>query len=229
LNWSTLLGDDPPALLHQGRLPLKKSALRAGLVLVVGLAFGLAACLSSDAPDLSPKDLTEPAQFGGAYIASAFPEESADQPDVDATVEPLGDRSYRLTFSEGERKDAPAILRLLTLNDKRLLGVVTDPDPAKGAIYVMVSRVSNGGWVFRNLGFKEEARNRTLREALQRHGATAVEYGEGSLRHDRIQGRLTAANLRAMFSDADVLPALETDGGFRLSPKFPETSGTELD
>ncbi len=53
---------------------MKSSALRAAL-LSLALALGLAACLSSDAPNLSTEDLTAPAGLGGAYLATAFPKD----------------------------------------------------------------------------------------------------------------------------------------------------------
>jgi hypothetical protein len=193
---------------------VKPFSLRAA-ILIVGLAFGLASCLSSDAPNLSAADLTEPAGFGGTYFATDFPEEKSDQAAADATVEAIGERSFRLTFAEGERKDAPVILRLLKLNDGRLLGVFSDPDPAKGALYTIASQASNGGWVFRNVEFKPERRDQVLRDALTRHGASAVAFDDA---HDEIKGSLTAANLRALFSDPDFTGAIETENGFRLSP-----------
>jgi hypothetical protein len=198
---------------------VKSSALRA-VFLSLALAFGPTACLSSDAPDLSAEDLTEPAGLGGAYFATAFPHDpSSDEPGtMDAQVEAIGDRTYRLTFVEGERKDAPVLLRILKLNDGRLLGVFSDPDPAKGALYTIVSQASNGGWVFRNVEFKPDSRNGVLRNALTRHGATAVAFDDA---HDEIKGSLTTANLRALFSDPDFAGALAMERGFRLSPKIP--------
>lgn len=199
-------------------------SLRAG-ILVVGLALGLASCLSSDAPNLSAADLTEPAGFGGAYFATDFPEEESEHAAIDATVEAIGDRGFRLTFAEGERRDAPVVLRMLTLNDGRLLGVISDPDPAKGAIYALVTQASNGGWVFRMVDFKPESRDRLLRDALLRHGARAVDFGTGDLQHDHIKGALSAANLRALFSDPDFTRAVEASHGFRLSPTTSATAG----
>jgi len=200
---------------------VKASAFRS-LCLILLLAVGLTACLSSDAPNLTPEDLTEPAGLGGAYVATAFPEDRSDEPNaLIATVEAIGERTYRLTFAEGERKDAPVLLRLVTLNDGKLLGVVSDPDPAKGAVYTIVSRASNASWVFRNVEFNMESRDRVLRDALARHGAANVTFGSGDLPHDQINGNLTAANLRALFSDPDFFGALRMDSGFRLSPMIP--------
>ncbi len=204
------------------------SALRAAL-LSLALTAGLTACLSSDVPKLSAEDLTEPAGLGGAYVASAFPEERPDEPNaLSATVEPIGERTYRLTFAEGGRKDAPVLLRLLRLNDGRLLGVVSDPDPAKGALYTMVTQAANGSWVFRNVEFKPEQRDARLRDALKRHGAAEVSFGSGDLVHDQIKGSLTAANLRALFSDPDFAGALQVERGFRLSPTVPAATATHL-
>ena len=201
----------------EGVRPVKLSALRAA-VLSLTLAFGATACLSSDAPNLSAEDLTEPAGFAGDYYASAFPYDPSETETgtLDAQVEAIGERTYRLTFAEGERKDAPVLLRMLKLNDGRLLGVFSDPDPAKGAIYTIVSQASNGGWVFRNVEFKPEARNAVLRDALMRHGASAVSFSDA---HDEIKGSLSAANLRALFGDPDFAGALQFERGFRLSPK----------
>jgi hypothetical protein len=189
------------------------------------LALGLAACLSSDAPSLSAGDLTEPAGFGGTYFASAVPEDLATgEKAIAAKVEAIGARTYRLTFADGERKDAPVLLRMLALNDGTLLGIVTDPDPAIGALYTIVTRASNGAWVFRNVDFKPDRRDRALRDALIRHGAADVDFGAGDLVNNRIKGNLTAANLRALFSDPDFARALEIDRGFRLSPTTPVAS-----
>jgi hypothetical protein len=205
---------------------MKSSALRAAFLCLV-LVFGPTACLSSDAPNLSTEDLAEPAGFGGAYFATGFPHESSDEPGtLDALVEPIGDRTFRMTFDEGDRKDAPVLLRMLKLNDGRLLGVFTDPDPSKGALYTIVSQASNGGWVFRNVEFKPDSRDRVLRDALTRHGASAVDFDDA---HDEIKGSLTAANLRALFSDPDFASALSMERGFRLSPMARALSANPLD
>jgi hypothetical protein len=203
---------------------VKSSALRAAF-LSLALALGLAGCLTSDAPSLSTEDLTAPAGFGGAYLATAFPKDPAGGPGmINADVEALGERTYRLTFSEGEHKDEPVLLRFLTLNDGNLLAVFTDPDPTKGALYAAVTHASNGSWVFRTVDFKPERRDRALRDALTRHGADSVDFGNGNFVHDEIKGSLTAANLRALFSDPDFTGALEMEQGFRLSPLTPAVS-----
>jgi hypothetical protein len=195
--------------------------------LSLAVAFGVSACLSSDAPTLATEDLTEPAGFDGAYFGAAFPDDPSDDTGtIGALVEPIGDRTYRLTFTEGERKDAPVLLRMLKLNDGRLLGVFTDPDPAKGALYTIVSQASNGSWVFRNIEFKPESRGRTLRDALTRHGASAVAFDDA---HDEIKGSLTAANLRALFSDPDFAGALTMERGFRLSSMSRGVTANPLD
>jgi len=205
---------------------MKSSALRAAF-LSLALAASLTACLSSDAPNLTAEDLNEPADFGGGYFATAFPyDPSDDTGTMAALVEPIGERTYRLTFTEGDRKDAPVLLRMLKLNDGRLLGVFSDPDPAKGALYTIVSRASNGSWVFRNVEFNPESRDRVLRAALMRHGANAVDFDDA---HDEIKGGLTAANLRALFSDPDFAAALTMERGFRLSPMIPAVSANPLD
>lgn len=202
---------------------MKSSALRAGL-LSLTLVFGLAACLSSDAPDLATEDLSEPAGFAGAYYATDFPEEKSTTAAIDGTMEAIGARTFRLTFSEGEHKDAPILVRLLRLNDGTLLGIGTDPDPTKAAVYAMVTRASDGGWVFRSVDFRSGSRDGRLRDALMRHGARGVTFGTGDIEINEIQGSLTAANLRALFSDPDFTQALETSKGFRLSPKTPASS-----
>ena len=206
---------------------MKSSVWRAG-ILLIGLAFGVGACLSSDAPTLATEDLTEPAAFAGAYYATDFPEEKSTTGAIDATMEAIGDRTFRLTFSEGEHKDAPILVRLLTLNDGTLLGVGTDPDPTKAAVYAVVTHASNGSWVFRSLDFKSDGRDGKLRDALMRHGAKAVTFGTDDIESNEIKGSLTAANLRALFSDPDFTRALDTSRGFRLSPKNSASSGIAL-
>jgi hypothetical protein len=204
---------------------VKSSALR--ILLTLGLAFGLASCFSSDAPNLATEDLAEPAQFAGEYFATDFPEEKSDQAAINGSVEAIGDRTFRLIFSEGEHKDAPVLIRLLKLNDGNLLGVMSDPDPAKGAMYAMVTHASNGGWVFRVVEFQPGSPSRTLRDALMRHGAEAVAYSSGNYEETHVKGSLSAANLRALFADPDFTQALDTaKGGFRLSPKLPLTAET---
>ena len=204
-----------------------RSSTLLTVVLGLAVAFGLTACLTSDAPNLSAEDLTEPAGFGGAYFATAFPyDPSDDEGTIDALVEPIGERTYRVTFTEGERKDEPVLLRMLKLNDGRLLGVFSDPDPAKGALYTIVSQASNGGWVFRNVEFKPESRGPVLRDALTRHGASTVAFDDT---HDEIKGSLTAANLRALFSDPDFAGALKMDSGFRLSSMARGVTANPLD
>jgi len=207
---------------------VKSSALRAAFV-SLALTLGLSACLSSDAPNLSTEDLTEAPDFAGTYFATDFPEEKSDKAAIDGTVEAIGDRTFRLTFAEGEHKDAPVLIRLLKLNDGRLLGVMSDPDPAKGALYAMVTHAANGSWVFRMVDLQGDP-SRTVRDALTRHGAQAVEYSSGNYEETHIKGSLSAANLRALFADADFTQAVDTTkGGFRLSPKTPEVSGIAQD
>jgi hypothetical protein len=209
---------------------VKSSALRAAL-LSLGLALFLSACLTSDAPNLAVEDLTAPAGFGGAYLATAFPEHKTDEGPgmMNADVEVLDGRTYRLTFSEGDHKDEPVLIRFLTLNDGTLLAVFSDPDPAKGALYAAALHAANGGWVFRTVDFKPESRDRSLRDALTRHGATGVDFGTGDLVRNEIKGKLTAANLRALFSDPDFTRALEMEHGFRLSPLTSAVSANALE
>ena len=212
----------------QGEFAVKSTVLRAG-ILMIGLAFSLAACLTSDAPNLTAEDLTEPTSFTGEYFATDFPEEKSDRKTIDATVEAIGDRTFRLTFAEGDHKDEPVLVRLLKLNDGNLLGVLSDPDPAKGAMYAVVTHASNGAWMFRIVDVRSGSPSRTLRDALMRHGAEAVNYDTGTYEETHIKGRLTAANLRALFSDPDFTQALDSaKAGFRLSPKAPETAGAGL-
>ena len=207
---------------------MKTSAFRAA-VLVFGLASGLAACLTSEAPDLTATDLTEPTNFAGEYFATDFPEEKSDTPAIDGTVEAIGDRTFRLTFAEGEHKDEPVLVRLLRLNDGNLLGVMSDPDPTKGAMYAMVTHAANGGWVFRLIDLPTGGPSRIQRDAMRRHGAKTVEYSSGTYEETHMTGRLTAANLRALFSDGDFIHGLESEHGFRLSPKTATTAGIPLD
>jgi len=204
---------------------VKSSVFRAALLLAA-LAFGVTACLTSDAPKLATEDLLEPDGFAGAYYAHAFPKN--DDGDIDATIEAIGERTYRMNLQEGEHKDAPVLLRFLTLNDGTLLAIFTDPDPSKGAMYAKATHASNGGWVFRGVNFDPASRNRTLREALMRHGAQSVTFDNSDLQHDEIKGSLTAANLRALFADPDFTRALEEAPGFRLSPKTSKNSGIAL-
>jgi hypothetical protein len=206
---------------------MKSITSRAGIFVTLALALGLASCLSSDAPTLAPADLTEPANFAGAYYATNFPEEKSNEAAIDGAVEAIGDRTFRLTLTEGDHKDEPILIRLLTLNDGKLLGVLSDPDPAKGAMYAIVTQASNGGWVFGVLDVPGVP-GRSLRDALMRHGAQDVTYSSGNYEETHIKGSLSAANLRALFSDPDFAGALATTGGFRLSPKTSLTTGASL-
>jgi len=183
------------------------------------LALGIAGCLSSDIPKLDPEDLTSPAGFAGSYLATKFPEDTGNDPNtIDAVVDAAADRGYRLTFIEGDHKDAPAIVRFLSLNSGNLLAVMSDPDKS-AAVYAIATHASNGAWVFRLVSFAPDARSRTLRDALARHGATAVKFDDSDMHNDEIKGSLSAANLRALFSDPDFVNALTMNQGFRLSPK----------
>ena len=183
------------------------------------LVLGIAGCLSSDIPKLDPEDLASPVGFAGSYFATKFPEDTGNDPNtIDAIVEAAGDRSYTLTFVEGDHKDAPVAVRLLTLNSGNLLAVISDPDKG-AAVYAIVTVASNGAWVFRLINLAPDKRTRGLRDALARHGATAVKFDDSDMHNDEIRGSLTAANLRALFSDPDFVNALSMDQGFRLSPK----------
>jgi len=204
------------------------SVLRVG-ILMIGLALGLAGCLTTDAPDIAAEDLLEPAQLVGDYYATDFPEEKSDNAAIDGIVEAIGDRTYKLTFMEGEHKDEPVLIRMLKLNDGKLLAVLSDNDPAKGAMYAMVTHAANGSWVFRVVDLQPGSPSRTLRDALTRHGAQSVEHDTGTYEETHVKGALTAANLRALFSDKDFTPALTFEKGFRLSPKIPAASGIALE
>jgi hypothetical protein len=201
---------------------MKMQGLRSGRLTmfpVLALALGLCACLTSDAPRLSAEDLTAPAGFAGAYYATRFPEDGSSGPNtIDAIVESQPGRNYRLTFMEGEHKDEPVIIRFLTLNQGALLAVVTEADKDE-AVYADVTVASNGAWVFRMVELDAAKRTRILKDALMRHGATAVAFDTGELQQDTIHGALSAANLRALFSDPDFVNALSDTRGFRLSPK----------
>jgi hypothetical protein len=189
-----------------------------GLLTILPL-LGLAACLTSDPPHLTSEDLSTPNGFAGAYYATRFPDDTSGPNTIDAIVTAEPDRTYRLTFLEGEHKDDPVVVQLITLNSGSLLAVFTDPKPENGAMYGELTVASNGAWVFRMVEFAAEKRTRTLQDALMRHGATGVTFDSGDLQHDEIKGAPSAANLRALFSDPDFVNALDKSTGFRLSPK----------
>jgi len=182
-------------------------------------ALGLAACLSSDPPKLDAADLATPEGFAGDFYAA--PTSERDDRSATATMASADGNSYVLTITENGlgAPDAPVKIRLLRLNSGLLLAVVSDPDKVDDVIYATVTRASDGSWVFRSLDFKADARDRHLTEAIRRHGATAVAYDSSDLRADRIAGSMTAANLRALFSDPDFVNAMETESGFRLTPR----------
>jgi hypothetical protein len=189
------------------------------IVPAVVLALGVAGCLSSDTPKLDAEDLTTPVGVVGSYYATKFPEDAGSGPTtIDAVVEAGADRSYTLTFLEGDHKDAPVIVRFVTLNDGNLLAVISDPDKG-AAVYAVVTAASNGAWVFRMVDLAPDQHTRGLRDALTRHGATEVKFDDSDMRNDEIKGILTAANLRALFSDPDFVNGLSMRDGFRLSPK----------
>ncbi|HVY99410.1 MAG TPA: hypothetical protein VHA35_07920 [Dongiaceae bacterium] len=184
------------------------------------LAAGLAACLSSDPPRLDAGDLATPDGFAGTYFASAVG--ARDDRSATATIAPAEGNSYLLTIVENGLQgapDAPVRLRLLRLNSGLLLAVVSDPDKVDDVLYAIVTQAANGAWAFRPVDLAGQARDRRLSDAIRRHGATEVSYDTSDLRADRIQGNLDAANLRALFSDPDFVKAIETQDGFRLSPK----------
>ena len=139
-----------------------------------------------------------------------------------ATVAPIEGGGYLLTIVENGLEgapDAPVKLRLVTLNSGLLLAVVSDPDKVDDVVYATVTKAADGSWMFRSIDFKTDGRDRILTEAIRRHGATAVSYDASDIKADRIQGTLSAANLRALFSDPDFVNAVETKDGFRLTPK----------
>jgi hypothetical protein len=190
-----------------------------GLLTIVLLSV-LAGCLASDPPKLGATDLATPGGLPGAYFASRFPDSGDGTPQtVDAVITAAPDRSYQLTFLEGEHKDAPVLLRLVTLDDGGLLAVLTDPRPDSDAVYAAVTVAANGAWVFRMIDLAATRRTRAVQEAIMRHGGSGVTYDTGDLQHDQIHGSLTAANLRALFSDPAFVSAIGTTSGFRLSPK----------
>ena len=183
-------------------------------------ALGLASCLSTDPPGLSPEDLATPHRFVGAYFATRFPDATNGDPNtIDATVEATADRGYLLTFFEGAHKDAPVRVRLLDLAPDLLLAVLSDPKPDSDAIYAIVTVASSGAWVFRAVDLKADVGRREIRWVLKRHGATDVTFDTSDTGVTHIAGQLSAANLRMLFTDADFLAAIQTDNGFRLSPK----------
>ena len=66
----------------------------------------------------------------------------------------------------------------------------------------------------------------TLIDALTRHGASTVSFDDS---HDEIKGTLSAANLRALFSDPDFAGAVSTERGFRLSSMARGITANPLD
>jgi hypothetical protein len=193
---------------------------RVRALLAALFALGLASCLSSDPPALSPEDLATPAGFAGDYFATRFPDATNGDPNtIDAKVEAIADRGYLLTFSEGDHKDSPVRLRLLDLAPDLLLAVLSDPKPDSAAIYAIVTVASNGAWVFRVVDLKADVGHREIRWVLQRHGAIGVAFDTSETGMTQISGTMNAANLRMLFTDPDFLAAIETDSGFRLSPK----------
>lgn len=188
-----------------------------GLLTIVPI-LGLAACLSSDPPKLEAADLATPEGFAGEYYAT--PISDTDNREATATLAPADGNGYLLTIVEnGSAPDAPVKLRLIALNSGLLLAVVSDPDKVDEVIYSTVTRAADGSWVFRSIDFKADRRERTLTDAIRRHGATAVSYDSSDVQADRIEGHLSAANLRALFSDPDFVNAVVTKDGFRLTPK----------
>jgi hypothetical protein len=181
-------------------------------------AAALAACLSSDPPKLAAGDLATPAGFAGSYFATAF-DETVTRAGT-TTIAPAEGNSYLLTITEdGREEDAPVQLRLLRLDSGLLLAVVSDPGKVDDVLYAVVTPAADGAWAFRSVDFDAGRRDRTLREALLRHGATDVSFDSSDMQADRISGNLTAANLRALFSDPDFVNAISTGHGFRLSPR----------
>lgn len=196
---------------------MKFRAWCKGLLTMVPV-LGLAACLSSDPPKLDVADLATPGGFAGEYYAS--PISDTDNREATATVAPVDGNGYQLTIVEnGGTPDAPVKLRLIALNSGLLLAVVSDPDKVDDVIYSTVTRAADGSWTFRSIDFKSDSRDRILTEAIRRHGATAVSYDSSDVQANRISGALSAANLRALFSDPDFVNAVVTEDGFRLTPK----------
>jgi hypothetical protein len=198
---------------------MKIGAWCKGLLTILPV-LGLAACLSSDPPKLDAADLATPDGFAGDYYAA--PTSDRDDRSATATVAPADGNSYLLTIVENGLQgapDAPVTIRLVTLNSGLLLAVVSDPDKVGDVIYSIVTKAADGSWVFRSVDFKDQGRDRHLTETIRRHGATAVSYDSSDMKADRIEGNLTAANLRALFSDLDFVNAIETQAAFRLTPK----------
>jgi len=198
---------------------MKISAWCKGLVTILPV-LGLAACLSSDPPKLDAADLATPDGFAGDYYAA--PTGESDNRSATATITPADRNGYLLTIAENGLQggpDAPVKIRLLTLNSGLLLAVVSDADKVGDVIYSTVTKAADGAWVFRSVEFKDQARDRHLSDAIRRHGAIAVSYDSSDIKADRIEGNLTAANLRALFADPDFVNRMETASGFRLTPK----------
>jgi hypothetical protein len=191
-----------------------KTLRMAAWVLLLGLSATLSACLTSQDPKLSVEDLRQPEDFRGRYIASSFP---GDDKAAEATVVPGLDRSYTMQITEGDHKDSPVHLRFLDLSSGQLLAVMTEDATPDTAMYALVTRASDGALVFRSVALKPEVRGRSLKEVLFRHGATAVVFEAGDAPHDEIKGALTAANLRALFTDPEFLAAVDSGALFRLS------------
>jgi len=197
---------------------------RLALLLVVTLAFGLASCLTGDAPQLKPEDLVQAKDLPGTYTAIALPGNPGGQPpSVDARVEAAKDGSYFLTFIEADHVDTPTRLRLLPDQGDRYLCVFTEADSPDRAMYGRLEHEPAGGWAFHIFDIKPERRTEDLQPILQRHGVEKIVFeqlgSDPATTADHIQGALSAAQIRALFSDPDVLAALQTDAGFRLQPK----------
>ena len=129
-----------------------------------------------------------------------------------------------MTFIEGDHRDAPTLVRLLTFKPGIYLAVLTEPDfNDSAAMYALVAREGDGKWNFNVFDLKRDKRNDELQPILARHGVKKITFEDlgqnPDTTSDRMRGTLDAEQLRALFSDPDFIAATRLDSGFRLQPK----------
>jgi hypothetical protein len=190
-------------------------------LLLIGLACGLAGCLTGQQPNLSAGDLIAVEGFAGTYQATVKSDATGQSAKAGVRIEAQADRSYRVFLIEnGQENPEPMLARILPLERDAHLVVITKPGSDDIAQFASLTAGDKGTWSLTFLDIADAHRNDTLAPIVARHGASVdFRKGFGKSTDDRLKGALTAQQLRELYNDPDFLAATRVLATIALVPE----------